>query len=60
MAIYNGVKMSVERASTRHDIFCKLKLNVPLTTKERAIFLTLMATNEQAKEFLRKEKEQTK
>jgi hypothetical protein len=57
-AYYNGKKTTVEQASIRHDIFCKLKLNLPLTAKERATYLLLIANDEQVKEFLRKEKEQ--
>lgn len=56
-AYYNGVKMTVEQAGIKHDIFCKLKLNLPLTEKERATYLLLIANNEQVKEFLRNEKE---
>ena len=56
-AYYNGRKMTVEQASIRHDIFCKVKLNVPLTAKERALYLLYIPNDEQVKEFLRKEKE---
>lgn len=35
----------------------KVKLNFPLTDKERAIYLLYIATDQEAKEFLRKEKE---
>ena len=58
IAYYNGKKMTVEQARIRHDIFCKLQLNLPLTAKERATYLLLMATDKQFNEFLRKEKEQ--
>lgn len=54
-AYYNGKKMTVEQAGIRHDIFCKMQLNIPLTTKERATYLLLIANDEQVKEFLRKE-----
>ena len=54
-AYYNGVKMTVEQASNRHDINAKLKLNLPRTAKERATYLLLIANDEQVKEFLRKE-----
>ena len=57
-AYYNGVKMTVEQASIRHDIFCKAQLNIPLTAKERATYLLLIANDEQVKEFLKNEKEQ--
>ena len=56
-AYYNGVKMTVEQAGIRHDIFCKMQLNVPLTAKERAFYLLYIANNEQVKEFLKNEKE---
>lgn len=56
-AYYNGKKMTIEQASIRHDIFCKLKLNLPLTAKERAFYLLYIANNEQVKGFLRKEQE---
>ena len=56
-AYYNGKKMTLEQASNRHDIFCKVKLNLPLTAKERATYLLLIANDEQLKEFLRKEQE---
>jgi hypothetical protein len=55
-AYYNGVKMTVEQASIRHDIFCKVKLNLPLTAKERAFYLLYIANDEQVKEFLKNEK----
>lgn len=54
-AYYNGKKMTVEQAGIRHDINVKLKLNLPLTAKERATYLLLVANDEQVKEFLRKE-----
>lgn len=60
IAYYNGAKMTVEQASIRHDIFCKLKLNFPLTAKERAFYLLYIANDEQVKEFLRKEQERWK
>ena len=50
-AYYNGVKMTVEQASNRHDIFCKVKLNLPLTAKERAFYLLYIANDEQVKNF---------
>lgn len=59
-AYHNGVKMTVEQASIRHDIFCKMQLNVPLTAKERAFYLLYIANDEQVKEFLRKEQERWK
>jgi hypothetical protein len=55
-AYYNGKKMTVEQAGIRHDIFCKVKLNLPLTAKERAFYLLYIANDEQVKEFLRKER----
>lgn len=57
IAFYNGEKMTVEQASIRHDIFVKLKLKLPLTERERATYLLLVATDEQSKEFLIKEKQ---
>lgn len=57
IAYYNGKKMTIEQASIRHDINAKLKLNLPLTAKERAIYLLYIANDEQVKEFLRKEQE---
>lgn len=57
IAYYNGVKMTVEQASIRHDINVKLKLNSPLTAKERDFYLLYIANDEQVKEFLRKEQE---
>lgn len=56
IAFYNGVKMTVEEASKRHDIHAKIKLGVALTEKERAFYLLFMASDQDAKEFLRKEK----
>lgn len=56
-AYYNGKKTTVEKAGIRHNIFCKMQLNLPLTAKERATYLLLIANDEQAKEFLRKEQE---
>ena len=56
-AYYNNKKMTIEQASIRHDINVKLKLNVPLTAKERATYLLLIAKEEQVKEFLRKGQE---
>ena len=35
----------------------KVKLNLPLTDKERALYLLFIASDKEAKEFLRKEKE---
>lgn len=35
----------------------KVKLNLPLTDKERAIYLLYIATDQEAKEFVMKEKE---
>lgn len=59
-AYYNGVKMTVEQAGIKHDVNAKLKLNVPLTAKERAFYLLYIANDEQVKEFLRKEQERWK
>ena len=56
-AYYNGKKMTVEQASIRHDINVKLKLNAPLTAKEMATYLLLIANDEQVKDFLRKEQQ---
>ena len=39
VAFYNGVKMTVEEASRRHEIYAKIKLGVELTEKERAFYL---------------------
>lgn len=55
-AYFNGVKMTVEQASIRHDVICKIQLNEPLTAKERATYLLLIANDEQVKEFLRNER----
>lgn len=57
-AYHNGVKMTIEQASIRHDIFCKMQLNLPLNEKERATYLLLVANDEQVKDFLKNEKEQ--
>lgn len=57
IAYYNGKKTTIEQAGTRHDIFCKVRLNLPLTAKERAFYLLYMANDEQVKEFLKNEKE---
>lgn len=57
IAYYNGKETTVEKAGIRHDIFCKVKLNLPLTAKERAFYLLYIANDEQVKEFLRKEQE---
>ena len=54
IAFYNGVKMTVEEASKRHGIHVKIKLGVALTQKERAFYLLFMASDKDAKEFLRK------
>ena len=57
IAFYNGVKMTVEEASKRHDIHAKIKLGVEIKKKERAFYLLFMASDKDAKEFLRKEKQ---
>lgn len=57
IALYNGVKMTLEEAVKRHDIHAKIKLGVELTEKERAFYLCFMASDQEAKEFLRKEKQ---
>ena len=57
---YNGKKMTAEQAETRRHINVKLKLNLPLTARERATYLLLIANDEQVKEFLRKEQERWK
>lgn len=41
----------------KNKIRLKVLLNYPLTDRERAIYLLLVATDEEAREFLRKEKE---
>lgn len=41
----------------KEKIKTKVKLNLPLTDKERAIYLLFIATEQEAKEFLIKEKE---
>ena len=46
----------LERKGLEHDIYAKLNLGAPLNKKERSYYLLFMATPEQAKEYLRKEK----
>lgn len=41
----------------KNKIKCKVILGLPLTERERAIYLLLIASLDEAKEFLRKEKE---
>lgn len=52
-------KMSVkelERIGIEHEIRAKLALEQPLSNRQRSYYLLIMATPEQAKEYLRKEK----
>ena len=37
-------------------IKCKAKLGLPLTKRERAIYLLFIASDEEAKDYLRREK----
>ena len=41
----------------KQKIKCKAILGLPLTARERAMFLLFIATNEEMKEFLAREKE---
>ena len=41
----------------KQKIKCKVILGLPLTARERAIYLLLIATEQEIKEFLNKEKE---
>ena len=41
----------------KQKIKCKAILGLPLTARERAVFLLLIATEQEMKEFLKKEKE---
>lgn len=52
-------KMSVkelERITIEHEIRAKLALEQPLSNRQRSYYLLFIATPEQAKEYLRKEK----
>lgn len=46
----------IERQFRNHEIKVKAILGFPLTARERAIYLLLIATNEEMKEFLSNEK----
>lgn len=47
---------TLEQKGIEHDIYAKMKLGFKLTERERAYYLLYMATPEQAKEFIKKEK----
>ena len=46
----------IERKAIEHEIRAKFILKQPLSNRQRSYYLLYMATPEQAKEYLRKEK----
>jgi hypothetical protein len=56
MDYYNGILTEETEAERRHEIDGCLKWGYPLTARQRAFYLLFMATPEQAKEFLKREK----
>ena len=57
IAFYNGVKMTDEQEIKNRKVNAKMKLGLELTERERAFYLCFMASDQEAKEFLRKEKQ---
>jgi hypothetical protein len=55
-AYINGKEVSLETANLYHDIKAKISLGVELTQKEKCIYLLFIATLDEAKEYLKNEK----
>ena len=52
MTKYNGIDTAEQRHRIRSKVFCGL----PLTARERSIYLLYIATTQEANEFLKMEK----
>lgn len=56
IAYVKGIKVNRDFIGLYHEIKSKVALGVKLTNKERSFYLLLVATNQEAKEFLKNEK----
>ena len=56
IAYINGIKVDLETAGIVHRIKSKIALDIKLTPKERSYYLLFIATIEEAKGYLKNEK----
>jgi hypothetical protein len=56
-AYINGIQVSLNFVQLYRDVRLKLIFNKKLSAKERSFYLLFMATDKEAKEYLKNEKE---